>query len=367
MVRVWRGARLVELTHGKGPSTAAPPRGAVRGFSAASRRRLIRWVASVDTSAHGPGTFVTLTMPGSWRPGCDRPRDWKRHLDVWLHRLKRAFPQCWGLWRLEPQKRGAPHYHLLLWGMPAGSADWVARSWWEVVGSGELSHLRAGTRTEWMRSVNGTMFYAAKYCAKVVTDLPKGWAEVGRWWGVHRRVLAGRVAEDVRLSDSDWCQLRRWIRRLVNGPGRRRRALFDGEGLDPIRPHRVALRALVAASTVQRFIDYLSMPSIIQSVVSATNTAEIKAKGRGSFTVTTVSGDVYKFALVRTLAGPWRAQYWQRITSEGGGFFGESSAVDCQPPSEVIKDSEFMSRVTEAADAADGARPTNAVPEAQGG
>lgn len=258
LVTVYDGGRLVRLSHGKGPAPTLPPRSACGPFNGAMRLRLIRWVAGVDLEHQGPGTFVTLTMPGSWRPGCDTPRDWKRHLDVWLHRLKRRFPAAWGVWRLEPQRRGAPHYHLLLWGLPGGCSDWVARSWWEVVGSGEASHLRAGTRTEWMREAAGTMFYAAKYCAKVVPSWVKGWEAVGRWWGVHNRCEAVRKPETVRLGDREWCSLRRWLRRLVNGPGRRRRVRCDGSTLDPLQPHRVGVHALVKSSTVKRLLEYLN-------------------------------------------------------------------------------------------------------------
>jgi hypothetical protein len=64
-----------------------------------------------------------LTYPDGF-PG--DPRRWKADLKAWFKRLHRRFPDAAGFWKLElePRKRGihageiAPHFHLLLWGLP---------------------------------------------------------------------------------------------------------------------------------------------------------------------------------------------------------------------------------------------------------
>lgn len=159
-------------------------RGVVRGFSKASRRRMLQFLQSVDREKCGMPLFVTLTYRGEW-PG--DPRRWKRDLTAWLARLKRRDPAVWAVWRLEPQRRGAPHYHLLVFGTGWLDKEWLSRTWFEVVGSRDERHLRAGTQVQLVQSWRRVIGYAAKYLAKEVDELPAAWWQgVGRWWGVHR-------------------------------------------------------------------------------------------------------------------------------------------------------------------------------------
>jgi hypothetical protein len=159
-------------------------RGAIRAFSRGSRNRLIDFLASINRSTvrHLP-LFVTLTYPATY------PTEGaivKTHLDRWLKRLQREYPFASAVWKMEYQKRGAPHFHLLVFGCSAISVKWLARSWYEVVGSGDERHLKAGTQVKRVKSWQGVMFYAGKYLAKVtgveVPDHP------GRFWGVFNRV-----------------------------------------------------------------------------------------------------------------------------------------------------------------------------------
>lgn len=68
-------------------------------------------IASILRDAELPN-FVTLTYPAKF-PTVSRA---KRDLKVFQQRLIRRFPGSGGIWKLEPQERGAPHYHLLIWG-----------------------------------------------------------------------------------------------------------------------------------------------------------------------------------------------------------------------------------------------------------
>lgn len=161
-------------------------RGRIRDFSKASRRNLLRTTARVQRGVLP--LFLTLTYPGSFSSS---PHQWKRDLSTWVKRLHRRYPDAGLIWRLEPQKRLAPHYHLLIWGISEHLRSfraWVSESWYEVVGSEDIRHLQAGTRVEHIRSGRGVMFYAGKYLAKlperVSPDGPDWSAGVGRWWGV---------------------------------------------------------------------------------------------------------------------------------------------------------------------------------------
>lgn len=162
---------------------AGGKRGRVRGFSEGSRRRLRYTLNKLKTSLHP--LFVTLTYPNDW------PHDskqWKRDLDVFIKRLRRKFKPAAGIWKLEPQKRGAPHFHFFLWGVDAAELKaWIRQAWFEVVGSGDSWHLLKGADVEPIRSPRGARAYAAKYITKVVTpdnsDKENPWDYPGRWWG----------------------------------------------------------------------------------------------------------------------------------------------------------------------------------------
>jgi hypothetical protein len=194
-------------------------RGSVRGFSKASRRRLLQFLHTIDRERSGWPLFVTLTYPREW-PG--DPRRWKRDLRVWLERLRRSMPGVWCVWRLEPQRRGAPHYHLLVFGVERVSIEWLSATWFQVVGSGDERHLRAGTQVQRVQSWRHVIGYAAKYLAKEAAELPAGWeAGVGRWWGVHQRRRAPREVMEVKLTQVAFFRVRRILRRFVGGPGTR--------------------------------------------------------------------------------------------------------------------------------------------------
>jgi hypothetical protein len=160
------------------------PRSEIKGFSKASRKRMIQQCAVMGKSVP---VFLTLTYGDDYPSD---PAEWKKHLANWGKRLKRYDPRLSAIWRLEPQKRGAPHYHLLIY-QESGKApflpkEWVAKSWSEVLGAySNADHLKAGTRIESLRSCRGAAFYVAKYCAKLPEDdeFPPEWNRAGRLWG----------------------------------------------------------------------------------------------------------------------------------------------------------------------------------------
>ncbi|MEN6535739.1 MAG: hypothetical protein ABFD89_18895 [Bryobacteraceae bacterium] len=129
--------------------------------------------------------MLTLTYP------CGFPSDGrtvKRHLRSFVERCRRmlgaAAPTESLFWFLEFQARGAPHFHLFTtFSIDKGV---VARWWYEIVGSDDERHLRAGTRIERLRSgKDGVVAYANKYAAKSEQkEVPPEYTSVGRFWGV---------------------------------------------------------------------------------------------------------------------------------------------------------------------------------------
>ena len=126
----------------------------VRGFSRTSRRNLLRRIASINRHAFkafkGRIIFVTLAYPHEWP---EEPELCKRHLKAFRKRLQREFGDFAGFWRLGIQRRGAWHFHLLLFVGPSFGTlgelrRFISSSWYEVTGKVSEGHLRAGTSVE---------------------------------------------------------------------------------------------------------------------------------------------------------------------------------------------------------------------------
>jgi hypothetical protein len=103
------------------PSYNPGKRGFVTHFSDASRRRMMDTLAKMDYSQ--VPLWLDLTYPDQFPVSCEI---WKRDLEAFFKRLKRRFRASSAIWKLEFQTRKsgenkgklAPHFHLLLWGVP---------------------------------------------------------------------------------------------------------------------------------------------------------------------------------------------------------------------------------------------------------
>lgn len=208
------GLVKVVRKEGIGGQVGGGKRGIITGFSMGSRRRLMRMIAKTRKSELP--AFVTLTYPGEFT---EDPLVWKKNLRAFFARMKRKYPQACAIWKLEFQKRGAPHYHLLVWGVEWYKLlDFVPSAWYKVVKSGDIRHLLAGTQVQRVRSWRGVMAYASKYLGKlgsVPSDAP------GRFWGV----MAGECIPwaqmiETALSDRQAVKLLRILRRLMGIKGR---------------------------------------------------------------------------------------------------------------------------------------------------
>ncbi len=230
------------------PNPYRPPRGLVREFTRKSRTRLQQTLCAIPRDHVQRGMlFVTLTYPGSY-PGAWAL--WKRQLDTWQKRLMRKVPRAAFVWKLEPQRRGAPHFHLLVVGVPFLAAEWLSRSWYEVVNSGDIRHLHAGTQVQLVQHHRGVLAYAAKYTAKH-QDLPADWQDgVGRWWGVYGRARLGITWAWAPLAQHEYFLLVRVLRALI---ARRQRA----RGRAPPRDAPAGMWAVLDSATAQRLCSAL--------------------------------------------------------------------------------------------------------------
>lgn len=192
------------------------------GMSSAARRRLCRWLIGW----HVPGRDiwgVTLTL--------------RHHIsaDVWRVNFKRfcarsvELGHAW-VWRVELQRRGVPHLHLIAWGseddMAALQALWL-RVWGLDFDSDAQ---RYGTNC---RAINAGWF------SYVIFHQIKGGAYRrdggiapewhGRHWGVvGRRLFSERNRMDWCLSDVEYDRVQAILRRYMRRAGRRHVTRYAG-------------------------------------------------------------------------------------------------------------------------------------------
>lgn len=189
----------------------------ITGFSKSSASRLRKYLRECLPNY---SVLITLTYPhGLGFNGAEC----KRHLSVFLKRLRRYvgtgahdYSTCWVS---EFQQRGAIHYHLFT--THRFPKEWIARCWYEIVGSEDQRHLRAGTRIESIRSgKKGISAYACKYAAKETQKVvPEGFGWVGRFWGVsgwRATVSADTWLEPEDLGTKAVMRQLNYLERLIN-------------------------------------------------------------------------------------------------------------------------------------------------------
>jgi hypothetical protein len=156
--------------------------------------------------------MITLTYPGEYHSVCPNGRAFQGHLKAYRKRLERYLKRfdsgysC--LWFLEFQERGAPHVHMLMWGIADVKRDslrkWSSRAWASIVGHSDRhefdKHLSAGSSIQKMRKKH--FGYAAKYASKTVQkSVPEGFADVGRFWGYWNFERPPSEVLSLRLDD----------------------------------------------------------------------------------------------------------------------------------------------------------------------
>lgn len=208
----WRLSKNGKRDGGRSPAK----RGKVTSFSRKSRKRLLDIVASLRKSATRKTVFITLTYGSEWPSTSDA----KRHLDTFFKRMARKYPKASALWRMEPQERGAPHFHLLCFRLPYWDKKEVQTAWAEVIGkqywdtSGNEPR-EPRTRIELVKSRRGAFYYVGKYLGKQggfiyrpyltvgdvgeFIDVEKQ-NSIGRQWGIHNR-------EHMPFAPIEWLEL----------------------------------------------------------------------------------------------------------------------------------------------------------------
>jgi len=223
-----------------------PKRGSIQYFSRRSRGRLLELVSKLNKSKVDPKTvlFITLTSPSvGWRDVSGE--EWKTRLNNFLTQLRQKFgtdSHFCGIWRLEFQKRGSPHFHLVTYNIPYIDHQWVSEKWNKIccvrLGFKEkMKHLKAGTQVEIGRDWGSVKDYFSKTMSYVCKDenwkhqsnKDKGlldWMKgFGRHWGVIRRDNLKKLIEVVTgefKTKEQYHKVRRVFRKYIQSTRKRK-------------------------------------------------------------------------------------------------------------------------------------------------
>lgn len=227
---------------------APVPRQVITVWSRKSRSNMRQAFHQLDYEplfrrGHVPA-MITLTYPGDWTEVAPDGPASKRHLQMFRKRFQRA----WGyalraIWKLEFQRRGAPHYHLMivpphgraLRGRYAGFTfkRWLSETWANILGHPDpeqyARNRRAGTRIDFASGVKASdprrvAVYFAKHgsfrAKEYQHNVPAEWqgpgVGPGRFWGYWN---LQRPVHGVELSFDDAIAVSRTLRRLSASQG----------------------------------------------------------------------------------------------------------------------------------------------------
>lgn len=181
----------VRFTNYKTRNPGGGVRSEIRELSRQSRSRLIYKARNMP----GLNSFLTLTYPHADHAenatGGNFMTDGlavKEHLRKIRQVLN--YRGLSGLWFLEFQKRGAPHFHFFLAGeIEPGVLEKLKKTWYKMVGSTCEHHQERGVDYQVLRKKHAAGAYAAKYSSKSEQKtVPDRYKSVGRFWGTFGQI-----------------------------------------------------------------------------------------------------------------------------------------------------------------------------------
>lgn len=256
-LRIALGGQLVELVRrlGRKPYDLSKRKGdVINCYSRESRNRFLKFLLSIDYKQMGNPLFYTLTYPKSYP---ENPQDWKSHLSAMVRRLKRKYPGVCGTWRLEPQKRGAPHFSGFLWGCDELTTElgkrWFSRQWFEIVDSGDDKHLLAGTGISKELMIETRIYYLAKYQAKSEKggDKQEFKYPVGRYWGCFGRERLVINVEEFKIDRQLYFRLKRVMRRKLE------KKIGKKRYYEVLKGRECGMWVRMSNDTIERLLDLL--------------------------------------------------------------------------------------------------------------
>ena len=169
-----------------------------------SRKSLSKLAFVAQVTAHRFQSILTLTFCKVVKSG----RLVKTALKMVLGYLQTIHPGIEWLWWLEFQKRGSPHFHILLSeNVSRETHILLAVKWAELQQLNDKEWLKAynvtAHRNSWeaLRSKDGAAGYVTQYAKKKhQKEVPEGYTNVGRFWGI-KPGLVEKCLDKAVISD----------------------------------------------------------------------------------------------------------------------------------------------------------------------
>jgi len=135
-------------------------RQAIEEYTPRSRKRfrdLLKVMNYVAMMAQQSCKWCSVTYPDDYPSA----RASKEHWFALRRRIERKYGKRYIAWRLGAQKRGAPHYHFMVFGVPWLSMGWLRSSWGEVIGYDGPARLQVDVQQ--VREAKRVAWYLTRY------------------------------------------------------------------------------------------------------------------------------------------------------------------------------------------------------------
>lgn len=181
----------------------------ITGLSKNSRLRLIKHLATLYWKSYRSAVFTTLTYHNDYP---QTGKELKVELDKFIKRMERSFPKLDFVWRLELQKRGAPHFHFMYFirkeDLPYDERhilEDIQEHWHSLNPCGCSDCIEHGVKSETIDNFGKCIAYISKYVAKETVGQEKNYT--GRRWGYNRQ-LQFKVLEKFKISGIQFIYLK---------------------------------------------------------------------------------------------------------------------------------------------------------------
>lgn len=203
-------------------------RGVITNFSDRSRHRMQKLIAMLEVDKLDFPIFNTLTFHNLSQISASKS---KYFLAQYCKKIKRIYPESAWIWRMEYQKRGTIHFHLILFLSTKNKVELTEykknqlNSFWHSV-TREISehHLHYGCHFTKIKDFKHLMIYVSKYTCKI--DNSNQTKQDGRHWGKSQNLPINPVLS-IKVSLQTETQFRRFLKRLWKSKHKKQKYFGD--------------------------------------------------------------------------------------------------------------------------------------------